>query len=66
MAVIQNNEVSVSEGLTLYGHAFETFRVCLNNRVLREASIKGLALQQFVLVAKLSIERGFLVLRVYN
>ena len=34
MSVIQNIEVSVSEGLsceTLYGHAFETFCVCPSN-----------------------------------
>ena len=35
MSVIQNIEVSVSEGLiceTLYGHVFETFDVRLNIR----------------------------------
>ena len=34
--------------------------------VFRESSIKGLTLQYSVGVAKLSVERGFLVLRVYN
>ena len=33
--------------------------------VIWESSIKGAALQYFVDVAKLSIERGFLVLRMY-
>ena len=34
--------------------------------VFRESSIKGFTLQYSVGVAKLSFERGFLVLRVYN
>ena len=34
--------------------------------VFRESSIKGLTLQYSVGVAKLSVERRFLVLRVYN
>ena len=64
MSVIQNVEVSVSEVLiceTLYGHAFETFDVRPNNRYGCFSS-----LQYSVGVAKLSVERFFLVLRVYN
>ena len=34
--------------------------------VFRKSSIKGFTLQYSVGVAKLSVERGFLVLRVYN
>ena len=71
MSVTQNIEVSVSEGLmcdTLYGHAFQTHRVRPNNRHGRFSGVqhKGYDLQCSVGVAKLSVERGFLVLRVYN
>ena len=45
MSVTQNIKVSVSEGLIhvreatcIYGHAFETFRVCLN---IRNGSFSG-------------------------
>ena len=63
MSVIQNIEVSVSEGLiceTLYGHACETFDIRPNIRyaVFRESSIESLTLQYSVGVAKLSVE-GF-------
>ena len=34
--------------------------------VFRESSVKGFTLQYSAGVAKLSVERGFLVLRVYN
>ena len=43
--------------------------ICLRiiaTAVFREASIKGLTLQYSVGVAKLSVERDFLVLRVYD
>ena len=64
-------EVSVSEGLmcdTLYGHAFQTYRVRSNNRDGRFSGVqhKGYDLQYSVGVTKVSVERGFLVLRVYN
>ena len=34
--------------------------------VFRESGVKGLTLQYFVGVAKLSVEGGFLLLRAYN
>ena len=60
--------MSVSEGVILYGHAFETFDVRPNNRDVRFSGVqhKGFGITIFVGVAKLSFERGFLVLRVYN
>ena len=64
-------EVSVSEELmcdTLYGHAFQTYRVRQNNRDGRFSGVqhKGYNLKCSVGVTKLSVERDFLVLRVYN
>ena len=49
-------------------HAFETFDVPPNNRdgCFSGVQHKGLTLQYSVGVAKLSVKRGFLVLRVYN
>ena len=54
MSVIQNIEVSVSEG-----QICETLRIMF--LVFGESSIKGFTLQYSVGVAKLSVERGFLV-----
>ena len=62
MSVIQNIKMSVSEGFVceaLVGHAFEYNR----DGRFSESSIKGSTLQYS---AKLSVERGLLVQRVYN
>ena len=47
--------------LYIYGHAFESF-----DGLFWESSIKGLTLQYSLGMAKLFVEQGFLVLRVYN
>ena len=66
MPVVKNIEVSVSEELiceTLYRQAFEIFDVPRFSGVQHKGFYR---LQYSVGVAKLSVEEGFLVLRVYN
>ena len=72
MSVTQNIEVSVSEGLmcdTLYGHTF--FRPIVVAQIIAmavfwESNTEATTLRYSVGVTKLSVERGFLILRVYS
>ena len=61
--------MSVSEGLihaSLHGHVFGTLHVCLNNHNVFISGVQHKRFNYLVGVAKVSTERGFLVLRVYN
>ena len=54
--------------MKLYVHAFESLHVCLNDRDGRYSGVQHKAFDFTISVGvvKLSVERGFLVLRVYN
>ena len=53
---------------SVHGHAFGTLHICPHNCdvCLSGVQHKGFDFDYLVAVAKVSVERGFLVLRVYN
>ena len=71
MSVTQNIEVSVSEGQMCDTYLDMHFRPIVFARIIAmavfwESNTKATTLQYSVGVTKLSVERGSLVLRVYN